>query len=191
LEISPLTADFSTDFEISSAVPALGRTAFFPGSTIGNLDASEISLFLRRMRNHVGPQGNAIIGVDLKKDIPTLLAAYDDRLGVTAAFNLNLLARINRELGANFALERFAHEARWNEAESAIEMHLVSVTRQSVAIDGRSFGFESDETIHTESSRKYDLEAFADLVKLAGWRVGPIWVDAGNPFAVFALSTDI
>jgi L-histidine Nalpha-methyltransferase len=191
LEISPVVADFGADFEIPSAVPALGRTAFFPGSTIGNLNASEISFFLRRVRNHVGPQGNAIIGVDLKKDISTLLAAYDDRLGVTAAFDLNLLTRINRELGANFVLEQFAHEARWNEVESAVEMHLVSVARQTVTIDRQSFRFEAGETIHTESSRKYDLEAFADLVKLAGWRVGPIWADAGNPFAVFALSADI
>jgi dimethylhistidine N-methyltransferase len=191
LEIGPVVADFSADFEIPSGVPALGRTAFFPGSTIGNLDASEISLFLRRVRNHVGSQGNAIIGVDLKKDIPTLLAAYDDRLRVTAAFDLNLLTRINRELGANFVLEQFAHEARWNEVESAIEMHLVSVARQTVAIERQSFRFEAGETIHTESSRKYDLETFADLVRREGWRVGPIWVDAGNSFAVFALSADI
>ena len=191
LEISPVVADFSADFEIPSAVPALGRTAFFPGSTIGNLDSSEISLFLRRVRNHVGPRGSAIIGVDLKKDISTLLAAYDDKLGVTAAFDLNLLSRINRELGANFVLEQFAHEARWNERESAVEMHLVSVARQTVTIDRQSFRFEAGETIHTESSRKYDLEAFADLVKLAGWLVGPSWVDPENPFAVFALSADI
>jgi dimethylhistidine N-methyltransferase len=188
LEVRPVVADFGGDFAIPSSVPKERRTAFFPGSTIGNLDSSEISLFLRRMRNHVGRQGNAIIGVDLKKDIPTLLAAYDDRLGVTAAFNLNLLARINRELGANFALEQFAHEARWNETESAIEMHLVSVTQQRVTIDGRSFRFEADETIHTESSRKYDLEAFADLVRLEGWRAGQIWVDVGKSFAVFALT---
>jgi dimethylhistidine N-methyltransferase len=188
LEVRPLVADFSGDFAIPSSVPTQRRTAFFPGSTIGNLDSSEISLFLRRVRNHVGSQGNAIIGVDLKKDIPTLLAAYDDRLEVTAAFNLNLLARINRELGANFVLAQFAHEARWNEEESAIEMHLVSIAKQNVTIDGQSFRFETDETIHTESSRKYDLETFADLAKLGGWRVGPIWTDAGNSFAVFALS---
>ncbi|MGH6819088.1 MAG: L-histidine N(alpha)-methyltransferase [Methylovirgula sp.] len=188
LEVSPIVADFNTDFEIPPRVPRSGRMAFFPGSTIGNLDRGETISFLRQVRNHVGEQGGAVIGVDLKKDIPTLLAAYDDDRGVTAAFNLNLLTRINRELGADFLLEQFVHEARWNDAASAVEMHLVSVGAQTVTIDGRSFGFEPGETIHTESSRKYDLEAFADLAKLGGWRVGPIWTDAAKLFALFALA---
>ncbi|MFZ3176864.1 MAG: L-histidine N(alpha)-methyltransferase [Methylovirgula sp.] len=188
LEVSPIVADFNTDFEIPSRVPRHGRMAFFPGSTIGNLDRAETLSFLRRVRNHVGEQGGAVIGVDLKKDIPTLLAAYDDEQGVTAAFNLNLLTRVNRELGADFRLEQFVHEARWNDAESAVEMHLVSVGAQTVTIDGRSFRFAPGETIHSESSRKYDLEAFTDLAKRGGWRVGPIWADAEKPFALFALT---
>ena len=143
--------------------------------------------FLRRVRRHVGRRGTAIIGVDLKKDVRTLLAAYDDREGVTAAFNLNLLRRINRELGGDFSLDRFVHEARWNEAEAAIEMHLVSLDRQVVTIGSRQFAFEAGETIHTESSRKYDLRSFADLVEGSGWQVGKVWSDKEGRFAVFGL----
>ena len=106
----------------------------------------------------MGWRGAAIIGVDLKKDLSTLLPAYDDREGVTAAFNLNLLTRINRELGGDFSPECFAHEARWNEAESAVEMHLVSLREQVVTVDGQRFAFQAGETIHTESSRKYDVQ---------------------------------
>ena len=135
----------------------------------------------------VGWRGAAIIGVDLKKDVGTLLAAYDDRKGVTAAFNLNLLTRINRELGGNFSLEGFAHEARWNVAESAIEMHLVSRCEQVVTVNGRPFAFQSGETIHTESSRKYDVSSFMELAECWGWRVNAIWSDADRRFAVFGL----
>ncbi len=188
LEIYPVIADFSADFEVPSRVPRQKRVAFFPGSTIGNLNKAETLSFLRRIRNQVGPQGGAVIGVDLMKDIPSLLAAYDDEQGVTAAFNLNLLLRINRELGADFALGKFAHEARWNDVESAVEMHLISLAEQTVTIHGRSFAFAAAETIHTESSRKYRLEDFAALAKVSGWRVGPVWADAGNPFALFALT---
>lgn len=188
LDINPVVADFSADFEIPPGVPEEGRTAFFPGSTIGNLNHAETFMFLRRVQDHVGARGGAIIGVDLRKDIEILLAAYDDARGVTAAFNLNLLARINRELYADFSLERFAHEARWNEAGSAIEMHLVSLAQQTVAIDGRSFRFAAGETIHTESSRKYDLDGFASLAKLGGWRVDSIWTDPAKLFAVFGLA---
>ena len=117
LETLPVVADFTCDFDIPGSVPRARRKAFFPGSTIGNLDPQQTKLFLRRVRRHVGSRGTAIIGVDLKKDIETLLAAYDDREGVTAAFNLNLLTRINRELGADFSPKYFAHQARWNEAD--------------------------------------------------------------------------
>jgi dimethylhistidine N-methyltransferase len=187
VQTRPLVADFTADFEIPWEVPDSRRTGFFPGSTIGNLDMPETVSFLRRVRRHVGRHGTAIIGVDLKKDVETLLAAYDDQEGVTADFNLNLLARINRELGGNFSLERFAHQARWNDAEAAVEMHLVSRERQVVTIGSRTFAFEEGETIHTESSRKYDLRSFADLAEGSRWRVGKIWRDPGNRFAVFGL----
>ena len=187
LETLPVVADFTSDFDIPRGVPRGRRSAFFPGSTIGNLDPHETKQFLRRVRRHVGWRGAAIIGVDLKKDVETLLAAYDDREGVTAAFNLNLLTRINRELGGDFSLEFFAHEARWNEVESAIEMHLVSLREQVVMVDGRRFAFQAGETIHTESSRKYDVRSFMDVVEDGRWGVSAIWTDSDRRFAVFGL----
>src|SRR6478752_2806355 len=141
LPVRPIITDFTVDFDIPADVPARPRAAFFPGSTLGNLGPSDACALLRRMRAHVGRKGAAIIGVDLRKDVDTLIAAYDDKQGVTAAFNLNLLARINRELKGNFALDNFAHEARWNERESAIEMHLVSLKPQIVSVAGSSFAF--------------------------------------------------
>jgi len=185
----PIIADFTADFDIPLDIPKGCRTAFFPGSTIGNLDRAEVAALLRRMRRHVGSHGKAIIGVDLRKDIKTLIAAYADRRGVTAAFNLNLLARINRELGADFHIDRFAHEARWNEHESAIEMHLVSLDTQVVTVAGRSFAFGHGETIHTESSRKYDVPGFTDIVQRSGWRVAMVWTDPATRFAVFGLDS--
>ncbi|MDB5578978.1 MAG: egtD [Bradyrhizobium sp.] len=189
LLMRPIIADFTTDFDVPADVPEVHRAAFFPGSTIGNLDRTEASAFLRRMRRHTGLHGKAIIGVDLRKDTSTLIAAYDDLRGVTAAFNLNLLARINHELGADFRVDRFAHEARWNEYESAIEMHLVSLDTQAVAIAGRHFAFERGETIHTESSRKYDVPGFTDLVLRSGWRVARVWSDPAMRFAVFGVDS--
>jgi dimethylhistidine N-methyltransferase len=188
LETQPVVADFTTDFEIPSEVPKSHRVAFFPGSTIGNLNRSETASFLARVRRHVGQRGAAIIGVDRRKDVDTLIAAYDDREGVTAAFNLNLLVRINRELGGDFQLDRFVHQARWNETESAIEMHLASLDKQIVTIGRQPFIFEAGETIHTESSRKYDLVSFAGLAEANKWRVGMIWSDPDRLFAVFGLN---
>jgi uncharacterized SAM-dependent methyltransferase len=139
------------------------------------------------VRRHVGRTGAAVIGVDLKKDVEILRRAYDDAAGVTAQFNLNLLARINRELDGTFDLAGFRHEARWNAAESAIEMHLVSIRRQVASVVGRAIAFEPGESIHTESSRKYDLQGFADLAIPCGWRMGPIWTDSQALFAVVGL----
>jgi dimethylhistidine N-methyltransferase len=188
LETLPVVADFTSDFDIPRRVPRGRRSAFFPGSTMGNLDPHEAKRFLRRVRRHVGWRGAAIIGVDLKKDVATLLAAYDDREGITAAFNLNLLTRINRELGGDFSVECFAHQARWNEAESAIEMHLVSLCEQVVAIDGRRFAFKAGETIHTESCRKYSVSSFTEVVEDGRWGVSAIWSDSDRRFAVFGLN---
>jgi L-histidine Nalpha-methyltransferase len=187
LQTLPVVADFTSDFDIPLWAPAARRRAFFPGSTIGNLDARETKGFLRRIRRHVGWRGAAIIGVDLKKDVATLLAAYDDREGVTAAFNLNLLTRINRELAGDFSPDRFVHQARWNKAESAVEMHLVSLCEQVVTVGDRHFAFRAGETIHTESSRKYDVAGFMDVVGHGGWRVSAIWSDSERRFAVFGL----
>jgi uncharacterized SAM-dependent methyltransferase len=137
----------------------------------------------------VGPKGSAVIGADLTKDIKVLRAAYNDRQGVTAAFNSNLLARINRELDGDFRLDRFAHEARWNSMNSAVEMHLVSLEAQTAVVDGQSFAFERGESIHTETSRKYDVRIFSALVESAGWYIEEMWTDARQSFGVFGLAS--
>jgi L-histidine N-alpha-methyltransferase len=189
VEMRPIVADFAEDFTLPAAVTRRGnRTAFFPGSTIGNLAGPQSGALLRRMRAHTGPFGSAIIGVDLKKDVDTLLRAYDDSRGVTAAFNLNLLERMNRELGADFDVDEFIHEARWNDVESAIEMHLVSRVDQDVAIGRRLFTFRAGESLHTESSRKYDAAGFIGLAEAHGWRVVRTWQDAERTFAIFGLA---
>jgi dimethylhistidine N-methyltransferase len=182
-----IIADFTAQFDLPAWVPSGRRVAFFPGSTIGNLDRAETSLFLQRVRRHVGEDGAAIIGVDLKKDLSILIPAYDDAAGVTAQFNLNLLRRVNRELDARFALDTFRHSARWNEAESAVEMHLVSSIEQTVAVSGQRFHFDALESIHTESSRKYDPSGFCALARENGWDVTHQWKDDQGLFALFGL----
>jgi dimethylhistidine N-methyltransferase len=185
--VKPIVSDFMIDFEIPNSLRLSRKAAFFPGSTIGNLSLQEATSFLSRMRRHVGPKGTAIVGVDLIKDLQTLLPAYDDRDGVTAQFNLNLLARINRELDGDFVLDRFAHDARWNPHESAVEMHLVSLESQTVTVVDRRFGFVEGETIHTESSRKYDSSTWAAMAADSGWAVSRTWMDAHRRFALYGL----
>jgi dimethylhistidine N-methyltransferase len=187
--IWPIVADFTEDFEIPAGIPVKGRSAFFPGSTIGNLDHAETISFLRRVHRHVGAKGTAVIGADLTQDPRVLRAAYNDRQGITAEFNLNLLARINRELDGDFNLEQFAHEARWNAANSAIEMHLVSLRAQTVAVDGQTFDFEAGETIHTETSRKYRVQTLSAIVESAGWYIEEMWTDPRQSFGVFGLAS--
>lgn len=187
--IWPIIADFTEDFEIPAGIPLRGRSAFFPGSTIGNLDHAETISFLRRVHRHVGARGTAVIGADLTRDVRTLIAAYNDGQGVTAAFNLNLLARINRELDGNFRLERFAHEARWNRANSAVEMHLVSLENQTVSAAGQRFDFDAGESIHTETSRKYTIPIVSALVESAGWYIDEMWTDPRQSFGVFGLAS--
>jgi len=188
VETRPVIADFVEDFTLPPAVFHRGaRTAFFPGSTIGNLTECQAGALLRRMRSHAGPFGCAVIGVDLKKDVTTLLRAYDDSQGVTAAFNLNLLERINRELAADFDADFFAHAALWNETESAVEMHLVCRVDHDVAVGNRLFTFRAGESIHTESCRKYDVAGFSALVQANGWQMARVWQDPGETFAIFGL----
>lgn len=189
IEIRPVVADFTADFDLPADLPKLPpRVAFFPGSTIGNLAKPDAVEFLARARAHVGKTGRMVVGVDLRKDVDVLVPAYDDAAGVTAAFNLNLLARINRELGGNFDLASFAHEARWNPQTSAIEMHLVSENDQTVRVDGREVRFANGETIHTEDSRKYDVAEFEALAGEAGWRLARVWSDPDGLFAVLGLA---
>jgi dimethylhistidine N-methyltransferase len=184
----PVAADFCSDFTLPEWIPLPKRVAFFPGSTIGNLNSEEVAAFLRRVRAQVGPRGKAIIGADLRKSLDVLIPAYDDAAGVTARFNLNLLVRINRELGGNFALRNFAHVAKWNETASAIEMHLVSRIAQAVTVAGNEFQFAAQESIHTESSRKYDVKGFTQMAHRNGWEVTRVWTDPETRFALFGLT---
>jgi dimethylhistidine N-methyltransferase len=187
LKIGSRVADFTREFNLPDELGITPRLGFFPGSTLGNLSEGEAVALLGRMRRQLGEGGRAIIGIDLRKELDRLLPAYDDKEGVTAAFNLNLLKRINRELGSNFQLDGFRHEARWNPDEFAVEMHLVSRSPQLVTIAGNDFDFWVGETIHTESSRKYDADSFTRLAEQGGWHVAEICADAERLFAVFGL----
>jgi dimethylhistidine N-methyltransferase len=190
VKIIPVVADFSRPFDLGAKVPPGRRVGFFPGSTIGNFTPEQARGFLTRLLALLGPGSGLVIGVDLQKDIDILEAAYDDREGVTAAFNLNLLKRINAELGGDFMLERFAHKAFYNREQSRIEMHLVSVVAQTVTVAGQSFTFDEGETIHTENSCKYTVEGFAALAEQAGWRAEHVWTDDKDLFSVHYLATE-
>ena len=188
LEVLPVCADFTRSFVTPRPARApRSRTVYFPGSTIGNfLPAAAIRL-LAKMRREAGPEGGVLIGIDLKKDVAVLEAAYDDARGVTAEFNLNLLRRINRELDGAFDLSTFRHRATWNEARGTIEMHLVSTRDQTVRVGDRRFSFRAGESIHTEDSHKYELGQFAGMAEGAGLAVERVWVDARSFFAVLYL----
>ena len=188
LPVLPVCADFTQPFALPHPPrPPRRRAAYFPGSTIGNFAPAEARKFLTQVAELCGPGGALLIGVDLKKSRAVLERAYDDALGVTAEFNANLLRRLNRELGADFQLDRFAHRALWNEVEGRIEMHLVSRCAQEVRLAGRRIRFEAGETIHTENSYKYDLREFASLARSAGFEVEQVWVDGAALFSVQAL----
>jgi dimethylhistidine N-methyltransferase len=190
LEVVPVCADFTRPFALPAwRGPAARRVVYFSGSTIGNFGPAEATALLAGIARLVGPGGGLLIGVDLKKDRAILEPAYDDAQGVTAAFNLNLLARINRELGADFALARFRHHARYDEAHGRIEMHLVSLERQRAHVGGRAFLFEAGETICTEHSYKYDREGFTALAAEAGLRVERVWTDDQGLYSVQYLTT--
>jgi dimethylhistidine N-methyltransferase len=167
------------------ALPSTGRRlAFFPGSTIGNFSPWDAAAFLRGVRHAIGPDGALVLGVDRVKSARVLHAAYNDSLGVTAAFNRNVLARINRELGADFHLERFQHRAFFNEVASRIEMHLVSTAAQTVTVAGARIRFEAGETIWTESSYKYDRASLDALANASGFAITRLWSDAACRFWV-------
>jgi L-histidine Nalpha-methyltransferase len=188
LAVLPVEADFTQPFVLPAAVAGMAHTGFFPGSTIGNFEPHGACSFLRHAGRALGRGANLIIGVDLVKDASILNAAYDDAAGVTAKFNLNLLARINRELGADFDLESFSHHAFYNSERHRIEMHLASKKRQKVRVAGRVIEFRAGETIHTENSYKYTLETFGALARGSGWNPLAVWTDAGGNFSVHALA---
>jgi L-histidine N-alpha-methyltransferase len=179
------------DFGRPLAIPAFGgkgrKVVYFPGSTIGNLTREESLAFLHMTRGQVGPGGAMLVGVDLKKDPNLLHAAYNDSRGVTAQFNLNLLTRINRELGGDFTVEKFVHYAFYNAPMGRIEMHLASLERQAVNVGSHRFSFAPGESIHTENSCKYSAEEFRRLAAQAGFRSEKVWMDPERLFSLHGL----
>jgi dimethylhistidine N-methyltransferase len=186
LSILPVHADFATPFDMPRMASS-NVVGFFPGSTIGNLTAGEAEDFLHSAAETLGKGAGMVIGVDLIKDRNVLRAAYDDREGVTAAFNLNLLERINRDLNGTFDLNNFAHRALFNETEARIEMHIEATKAQTVTVAGLPFSFEKGERIHTENSHKYTVPGFSALAGRAGWSLRAVWTDENDWFAVLYL----
>ena len=188
LQVHPVTADFTMPFELPAAIGAMPKVGFFPGSTLGNFEPHEACAFLRSARGILGKAARMVIGVDLEKDERLLHDAYNDAAGVTARFNLNVLVRINRELGGNFDLSAFVHRAIYNRERHRVEMHLISKKQQAVRMLGTSFSFRHGESIHTENSYKYSLERFGALARGAGWTVRKSWTDNARMFSVHALA---
>jgi dimethylhistidine N-methyltransferase len=193
LPVLPLAADFMTPLALPEGLAGLPRLGFFPGSTIGNLEPAAARQFLEQARRTLaegGADGRGVssalflVGVDLRKDAATLVSAYDDAAGVTAAFNRNVLARLNRDAGADFDPDGFDHRAVWNEEEGRIEMHLVSRTAQAARLGDRTIRFRAGETIHTENSYKHTAAGFRALAEKAGWSPAAFWTD---PHALFSL----
>jgi dimethylhistidine N-methyltransferase len=191
LRVLPVCADYTQFFTLPEVeIPFARSAAYFPGSTIGNFTVGEAREFLCRVAELCGPGGGLLIGVDLKKETRILEAAYNDAQGVTAAFNLNVLRRINQELGGDVQLDQFEHRAVYNKSEGRIEMHLVSVCEQTLRVDNRDFHFRTGETILTEYSHKYSLDDFARLASLSGWTVQQVWTDEEQMFSVQYLTVD-
>ena len=187
LRVITRVGDFRMPLDLPASLTDAPRLGFFPGSTIGNLTREAAVGLMRDMAVSLGAEARLVIGADLRKDVARLLAAYDDARGVTAAFNLNLLTRINRELGADFDLAGFVHEAFFDHDESRIEMRLVSLRAQEVRVLGRGFSFAAQERIHTENSHKYTVEDFQGLAQRAGWRPFGVWRDPEHLFSVHEL----
>jgi dimethylhistidine N-methyltransferase len=187
LDVRPIVGDFSYPVALPADLAGRHKTGFFPGSTIGNLTPAEAGRLLRVFRSVLSPGGRLIVGVDLKKDARKLVLAYNDAAGVTAAFNLNLLVRINRELGGAFDLEAFRHDAIYNPREGRIEMHIESLKDQTVSVGGRRIRFRAGERIHTENSYKYSITQFQELARSADWQPHRVWTDEDNLFSVHEL----
>ncbi len=189
VRILPVRADYTRAIDLPPLPAGTRRVAFFPGSTIGNFEPAAARSFLAGIRQTVGDHGALVLGVDRRKDPATLEAAYNDREGVTAAFNRNMLVRLNRELGADFSLDHFHHRAHWNAEASRIEMHLESLGDQVVTVGGMAIPFAAGETIWTESSYKYDQPSLERLVGDAGFRLRELWTDNQEHFWVGYLET--
>ena len=184
LPIHPVEADFMKTVALPEEVSAMPKLGFFPGSTIGNMVARTGVDLLRSMRETLGPDAMLLIGMDLIKDAAVLEAAYDDAQGVTAAFNLNLARRINRELGGTIPLDKLRHVARWNDTYARIEMHLEATEAIGFEVSGRPFRLAKGETIHTENSHKFDRRSQYTLLLAGGWTPLDRWVDSEGRFSL-------
>ncbi len=184
LRVEPVCADYMALGALPQMMHRGRRLGFFPGSTIGNLEPHEATAFMRRARDLLGDDGALVLGVDLKKDPRRLHDAYNDSAGVTAAFTLNLLRRMNRELDATFELDGFAHEAFYSEVEGRIEIYFRSLRHQSAVVAGRSFSFAEGERVHTEYSYKYDSAGIEALARSGGFSIAETWTDEHRLFAV-------
>jgi L-histidine Nalpha-methyltransferase len=190
LDVRAVCADYMAPLNLADIPqPSAGRRlGFFPGSTIGNLDRPSAIEFLKRCRRVVGANGAMLVGVDLKKDARVLHAAYNDAAGITASFTLNLLDRINRELGGDFDVTRFAHDASYNPVEGKVEIYIRSLAEQVVTVAGCRFRFAEGERIHTEDSCKYSVREFQQLAMRAGFAPSRVWTDAGQLFSIHLLT---
>jgi L-histidine Nalpha-methyltransferase len=185
VKVLPVTADITQDFALPpEAKAAPMRVGFFPGSTIGNFEPHEAASFLRHAGKVLGSNARLIVGVDLIKPAEVLNAAYNDKAGVTAKFNLNLLVRMNRELDGTFNLDGFEHHAFYNRERHRVEMHLASLKRQRAKVAGETIDFRAGETIHTENSYKYSIEKLTALARGAGWQLLKAWTDERKYFAI-------
>jgi L-histidine Nalpha-methyltransferase len=183
LRVIPVVADFARPFSLPPEIASLPKIGFFPGSTIGNFVPWSATDLLRQFRALLGPRSQLLIGIDRVKPVERLIAAYDEPEGITAQFNLNLLKRINRELGGDIPLDAFRHEARWNDILSRVEMHLVAIRDVDFSIDGHHFRFPSGSSIHTENSHKYGARGSRVLLLAGGWTPIEEWSDAAEDFA--------
>jgi dimethylhistidine N-methyltransferase len=189
VQVSAICADYSAPFPLPELPAAGRRIAFFPGSTIGNLEPEAALAFLRIWARRLGPGAAMLVGVDLKKDPAILHAAYNDRQGVTAEFTRNILLRANAELWADFDLDRFAHHARYEAAEGRIAIHLQCLKAQTVSLAGRRFAFATGELVHVENSYKYDVPGFQRVAARAGFEPTAVFIDSAGLFSVHYLTT--
>ena len=184
LPVIPVEGDFNQQLTLPDAIEAMPRLGFFPGSTIGNMEPDAAVDLLRAMRRLLGHEAMLLIGMDRIKDRDRLIAAYDDAAGVTAAFNLNLITRINRELEGDLPIDGFAHRAIWNDDKARVEMHLEAVRPLHFHVAGESFRMAQGETIHTESSHKYGVRDGRLLLRSGGWEPVREWFDADGLFSL-------
>jgi L-histidine Nalpha-methyltransferase len=190
IRVTPIAADYTLPLKLPPRRTATGTTvAFFPGSTLGNFEPPDAADFLRTMRTLCGASGALLLGTDLHKDTPTLERAYNDEAGVTAAFNLNILARLQRECGAAVDIDAFRHQAVYDADRQRIEMRLVAARPTAIGLDGRSFAFETDSYIITEYSHKYTTRSVDALARRTGWRIDRCWRDDASLFGVWLLRT--